>query len=131
MEPFLCIVGSQHYYQQAHRLVACEAGKQVTERGKPFVKRIGKDGCPPRQPFLKHQVVLPKLFSEQAGPSFLFIKAKQWSIRTVVRAGAIAMGIGVPQADNMFFHRNPSRKRFYLAYHSAQRNANKTALDAG
>ena len=68
-----------------------------------LVEGIGEHGGAPGQALLQNQVFFPQLLLQQAGPALGFIKPAA-SRDGIGGVGAIAMGIGIAETDNVFFH---------------------------
>ena len=68
-----------------------------------FVERVLKDRGAAREPLLRHQNALPQGLLQQAGPALVFVEANA-AVGTVGGIRAVAVGVGVAQAENVLFH---------------------------
>lgn len=59
---------------------------------------IGEAGGSAGKAFFDDQIIAAEFLAQQAGPAFMFIE-------TSVGVGAVAVGVGIAEAYNMFFHR--------------------------
>ena len=102
-ETLLGVVGAQHDDQQIHRLVAHEDGVCHIQGGHGFVEGVGEDGGAAGQTLFQDQIVLTQCLLQQAGPAFVFVEAGA-AVGAVGGIGAVAVGIGVTETDDVFFH---------------------------
>ena len=105
VEPVLAVVGAQHNHQQVHILVALEAGIDVVQTVQPFVDGFVKTGGAAGQTLFNYQIVISQLLLQQAGPALVLIEADA-AVGTVSGVRAVAMGIGIAEADNELFNIN-------------------------
>ena len=68
-----------------------------------LMQGIVKHRCAAAQALLQHQVPVPQGLLEQAGPAFVLVEAAA-AVGAVGGVGAVAVGVGVAEADDMFFH---------------------------
>ena len=101
-ESLLAVVGAQHDDQQAHRLVARQTGPEVVQGIQPLVEGIGEHRGPSREALLEDLAVLPQGLLQQAGPTLVLIEPGQLRVGAVRRIRAVAVGVGISQAD--LFH---------------------------
>ena len=64
---------------------------------------IRKDGGTAGKPLFQNQIIRPQLLLQQAGPALRFVEAVA-AVGAVRRVGAIAVGVGIAEAYNVFFH---------------------------
>ena len=102
-QPFLGVVGAQHDHQQIHRLMAHEGGIDDPQAVHALVERIGEHGGAAGQPLLQNQVPFPQLLLQQAGPALRLVKPIAAG-HGVSGVGAVAVGIGITEAYDVFFH---------------------------
>ena len=67
------------------------------------MQRVIKDRGAAGKALLDNEAVLPQLLLQKAGPALGLIKAVA-VVTAVIGVGAVAVGVGIPEADNMFFH---------------------------
>ena len=65
---------------------------------------VYKNGRPARKALFRHKIVAAKRRLQAAGPALVLIEADA-VVGTVRRVGAVAVGVGVAQTKDMFFHR--------------------------
>ena len=78
----------------------------MTEHGEGvhgLVEGVGEDGGAAGQPLLGNQIARAQGLLQQAGPALVFVEADP-AVGAVGRVGAVAVGIGVAKAEDMFFH---------------------------
>ena len=102
-EPLLGVVGAQHDDQQIHGLVAHKDRVGHIQSGHGFVEGIGEDGGAAGQALFQDEIFLAQSLLQQAGPALVFIEPGA-AIGAVGGIGAVAVGVGVAQADDVFFH---------------------------
>ena len=103
VEALLCVVRAEHDDQQIDRLMRHQRGIYDIQPGHTLVQRIGKHGRPAGQPLFQHKVLLPQRLLQKAGPAFVLVEAVG-AVGGVIGVGTVAVGIGIAEADNVFFH---------------------------
>ena len=99
----LGVVGAQHNNQQIHRLVAHQTGIDRVQTGHGLLQGVRKHGGAPGEPLLDHKVILSQCLLQQTGPAFVLVETVA-AIGTVGGVGAVAVGVGITETDNVFFH---------------------------
>ena len=65
---------------------------------------IIKAGGAAGQTFFDHQIFLPQLLLQQSGPAFRLVETDA-AVGAVSGIGAVAVGVGVTEAENVLFHK--------------------------
>ena len=104
VEALLYVVGAQHDDEQVDDLMAFEQRIGHAQRVHGFVDGVHKYGGPARKPLLGDQILFAQRLLQAAGPALVLVETDA-AVGAVGRVGAIAVGVGVPQAENVFFHR--------------------------
>ena len=83
--------------------MALQQGIDDAQRVNGLVEGVGEYGGAAAQPLLRHQIVLPQGLLQQAGPALVLVEADA-ALGAVGRIGAVAVGVGVADTDDVFFH---------------------------
>ena len=99
--------------------MAHEDGVEHCQGVHSLVKGVLEHSGPARQALLQHKEVLPQGLLQQAGPALILVEAGA-AVGAVGGVGAVAVGVGIPQAEDVFFH-GPSSflsalTRFLMVY---------------
>ena len=108
-QALLRVVGAQHHDEQAHRLMAFQAGIQVRQGRQALLHRVVKDRGTAAKALLDDEVLLPQCLLQQAGPPLVLIEPGKAAVRAAGGVGAVAVGVGIAQADDVLLHRLTSR----------------------
>ena len=65
---------------------------------------VYENGRPARKTLFRHEIVAAKRRLQAAGPALVLVEADA-VVGTVRRVGTVAVGVGVAQTKDMFFHR--------------------------
>ena len=102
-EALLGVVGAQHDDEQVDVLMALEQGIGNAERVHALMERVNEHCGAAGQALLGDQILLAQRLLQQAGPALVLVEADA-AVSAVGGVGAIAMGVGIAQAENMLFH---------------------------
>ena len=69
-----------------------------------LVEGVGEDGGPAGQALLRHQKVRAQGLLQQTGPTLVLVEADA-AVSAVGGVGAVAVRVGIAQAENVFFHK--------------------------
>ena len=67
------------------------------------MQRVAENSSAPGKPLLEHEVILAKRLLQEAGPALVLGEAVG-VVGGIVGVCAVAMGVGIAKADNVFFH---------------------------
>ena len=80
-----------------------ERGVYHVEPGHAFVQRVAEYGSSSGKPLLEHEVIFAQRLLQEAGPA-LGLGEAVGVVGGIVGVCAVAMGVGIAKADNVFFH---------------------------
>ena len=100
----LDVVRAQHDDEQVDDLMAFQQGIRDAQSVHGFVDGVYENGRPAGQALFGDKVLAAQRGLQTAGPALVFVEADA-AIGVVLRVGAIAVGVGVAQAENVSFHR--------------------------
>ena len=102
-QPLLGVVGAQHDDEQVNDLVALQQGVGAAQGVHALVERVREHGGAAAEALLRHQEILAQGLLQQAGPALVLVEADA-AVGAVGGVGAVAVGIGITQTENVLFH---------------------------
>ena len=99
----LDVVRAQHDDEQVDDFVALEQGVSHAQCIHGFVQRVHEHGSAAGKTFLGDQILLAQRLLQTAGPALVLVEADA-VVGAVVGVGAVAVGVGITQTENMLFH---------------------------
>ena len=103
VEALFCIVCAEHDDEQIDRLMRHERGVYHVEPGHALMQWVAENSSAPGKPLLEHKVILAKRLLQEAGPALVLGEAVG-VVGGIFGVCAVAMGVGIAKADNVFFH---------------------------
>ena len=88
---------------QIDRIVRHQRGIDYIQPGHALMQRIGKYGRPAGKSLFQHKILPAQRLLQKARPALVLVEAVGMA-GGIVGIGAVAMGIGIAKADNVFFH---------------------------
>ena len=84
--------------------MALQQGIRDAQSVHGFVDGVYENGRPAGQALFRDKVLAAQRGLQTAGPALILVEADA-AVGVVLRVGAIAVGVGVAQAENVGFHR--------------------------
>ena len=104
VEPLFDVVGTQHDDEQIDDFMALEERISHAQSVHRLMDGVHENGRPARKTLFRHEIVAAKRRLQAAGPALVLIEADA-VVGTVRRVGTVAVGVGIAQTKDMFFHR--------------------------
>ena len=83
--------------------MALQQGIRDAQSVHGFVDGVHENGRPAGQALFRDEVLAAQCGLQTAGPALVLVEADA-AVGVVLRVGAIAVGVGVAQAENVSFH---------------------------
>ena len=97
------VVGAQHDDEQVNDLMALEQGVDHAQGVHGLVDGVHEHGGAAGKALLGHQIFVAQRLLQAAGPALVLVEADA-VVGTVIGVSAIAVGVGIAQAENVLFH---------------------------